>query len=84
MKGTFVRVVNEDLSAEIKNICVPTLIFWGEDDKDTPVSMARRFHRYVKGSRLIIYKNSGHFCYLDNLDDFVYSLYDFLMEDIKI
>ena len=78
MKATFVRVVNEDLSELLTNIQVPTLIVWGEKDKDTPVWMAHRFHKAIKGSRLIVYKDSGHFSYLDNLDDFVYSLYNFL------
>ena len=80
MKETFVRVVNEDLFLELANINIPTLIVWGEKDLDTPLYMAHKFNKKIAGSELVVYKDSGHFSYLDNLDDFVYILYKFLMK----
>jgi len=36
LQKTFVNITSEDLSADLKNIKVPTLIINGENDKDTP------------------------------------------------
>ena len=45
---------------KIKNIHVPTLIIWGEEDQLSDVSNAYRFQQDIKGSILMIIKKSGH------------------------
>ena len=47
LQKTFVNVVNEDLSEEIKKISCPTLIIWGEDDKETPVEFGQRMYNLI-------------------------------------
>ena len=39
MRATLVKVVNQDLRALLPRITASTLLIWGEDDKDTPVSI---------------------------------------------
>ena len=58
MKGIFVKVVNEDLTHLFKNINVPTLLIWGENDKDTPIREAKVFEKNIKDSGLVILKRS--------------------------
>ncbi len=74
MKETFVKVVNESLCAFYKKIRVPTLILWGEKDKETPLYMAKKMKRLIKGSELFIIKGAGHFSYLERPDIFVSAL----------
>ena len=75
MKQTFIKVVNEDLSKDAKLIKKPTLIVWGKNDKDTKLYMAKKLKKFIKDSEMIVFKNAGHYSYLDKLDDFVYILY---------
>jgi len=47
-------------SSNIKNIQLPTLIIWGEQDKLIPIHNAYRFHDDLPNDTLVILKNSGH------------------------
>ncbi len=65
-KNVFSRVIKEDLSGFAKKIEQETLILWGENDKDTPLYMAKKLHKYIKSSKLFVVKSAEHFSYLDN------------------
>ena len=41
MRQTFSKVVNLDLTKNLKQITRPVLLIWGKDDKDTPLYMAK-------------------------------------------
>ena len=71
MKKTFVNIVNTFLEKYVIHINVPTIIFWGAKDKDTPLYMAKCFKNLIKSCELIVVKNAGHFSYLDDLNTFV-------------
>lgn len=71
MKKTFVNIVNTFLEKYVINIIVPTIIFWGQKDKETPLYMAKRFKNLIKNSELVVIKNAGHFAYLQDLTTFV-------------
>ena len=70
MRAVFSRVVSEDLTGRLKDIKSQTLIIWGKDDKETPMYMARKLHRKISGSGLVVL-DGGHFAYLDNLSEFL-------------
>ena len=74
MKETFVKVVNENLYSHFKKIAMPTLILWGEKDKETPLYMAKKLKRIIKNSSLYVIKGTGHFSYLERPDIFVAAL----------
>lgn len=78
MKKTFVNLVNRHLEKECKNITCPTLIIVGENDKETPVYMAKKLNSLIKNSGLITFKNAGHFAYLDNFNEFIIISKNFL------
>lgn len=71
MKPVFVRIVNEDLSNIVSQIACPTLIVWGEKDQSTPLYMAKILNKKIKDSGLIIYKDAGHFSYLEHHNEFL-------------
>lgn len=65
MKSVFVRIVNTHLDDRLKSISCPVLIVWGKRDKDTPLYMARKLKRKIKGSTLI-FLEGGHFAYAED------------------
>ena len=71
MKKTFVNIVNTNLEKYAININVPTILFWGKNDKDTPFYMAKRLKKLIKNSEIVSYNNCGHFCYLEKHQNFV-------------
>lgn len=71
MRGTFVKVVNEHLDKLLPLVTRPTLIVWGERDRDTPLYMAKRMEKRIRGSALIVMKGCGHFAFLDDTVAFV-------------
>ena len=44
----------------LRDIEVPTLILWGEDDRIVPLEAAHGFHAAIRNSKLVIYPNTGH------------------------
>lgn len=65
LKETFLKVINEDLQNDAESISVDTLMLWGENDDQTPVSDAKLLHKKIRNSRLIIYPHAGHFTHID-------------------
>jgi pimeloyl-ACP methyl ester carboxylesterase len=66
MKKILVNVVNEDLSNELKNIFIPVILFWGENDTVTPLEHALRMQEYLDDVGLVKVPNAGHFSYLED------------------
>lgn len=79
MKKIFVNTINEDLSSEISNIKQPTLLIWGENDSETPLSDANMMNKLIKDSKLIIIPGAGHFVYNDAFDETIKYLNGFLL-----
>lgn len=79
MRETFLRVINEDLSADARNIAVETLLVWGKKDQDTPLKIAKKLKRLIKNSELVVYENAGHFSYLEQSNHFIDLIYEFML-----
>lgn len=78
MRETLVKIVNEDLTTNLKRINTKTLIIWGEKDKELPVKHAYLINSLIRDSKLVIIKNAGHFPYLDNITKVLSSIESFL------
>ncbi|MDR0384020.1 MAG: alpha/beta hydrolase [Christensenellaceae bacterium] len=76
-KQTFKNIINYDISKDIKQ--TPTLLICGQRDKATPVYMAKKWHKINGNSILKIYKNCGHFAYLENKERFIKDVEQFLI-----
>ena len=66
MRETLVEVVNEDLSKYAREIEEPTLLIWGEQDTEAPVSEARELEKIMMDAALIVLPGT-HYAYLENL-----------------
>ena len=65
MRETFLVTIREDLQRELPTIHQPTLLIWGEDDTETPLSDAKIFAAMIPHSKLHILKNAGHYAFID-------------------
>jgi pimeloyl-ACP methyl ester carboxylesterase len=57
---------------------MPTMIIWGEHDPLIPVAHAYSAHERIRGSRLEVFTDAGHFPYRDHPLRFVEVLVDFM------
>ena len=66
MRGTLVRLVNEDLRPILGRISSPVLLIWGEHDPETPLSDGRLLERLIPDAGLVVFEGSGHYAYLEH------------------
>ncbi len=79
MRESFVKIVNEHLEACAKKVKNPVLLVYGENDRETPLYMARRYKKLIAGSRLLVLKNAGHFAFAERVAAFNYPVREFLL-----
>jgi len=63
LQDTFVKVVNEDLKRDASKIKIPTLLIWGDQDRQTPLSDARTLQSCIQRSQLKIIEDADHFVF---------------------
>lgn len=78
MRSILVKLVNEDITALLPQIKVPTLLIWGDQDASTPLVIGEIMHKMISDSRLKVFSGSGHFPFLDNYEKVVMELDGFL------
>lgn len=78
VRETFKKVINHDLTQNLKDITCPTLLIWGENDIDTPVYMAKIMEKHIKDSGLVILKDAKHFSYVDKVNEYNVIVNNFL------
>lgn len=78
LRATFVKIVNEDLSARLPLISAPTLIVWGGRDAETPPWMGRQMATSIPGADLVILPRAGHYSFLDERKQFEERVLGFL------
>ncbi|MBR4800180.1 MAG: alpha/beta hydrolase [Clostridia bacterium] len=79
MRETFKNVVNYFQDGQLEYIVCPTAIFWGKNDKETPLYMAKRLKKRIKNSQLFLL-DGGHFAYMDDFFRFFAVFSAFLKE----
>lgn len=83
MRATFVKVVNEDLTALLPSIQSPTQLIWGSHDTETPLAMARRMARLIPHASLAVISGAGHYPFLDEFGKFRLLVGRFLRDDTE-
>lgn len=71
LRDTMIKVVSEDLLSYAARVAVPTLLFWGDQDQDTPLWQGQLLEKTIPDAGLIIHQGAGHYSYLDALSDTV-------------
>lgn len=78
MKETFKKVIAEDLTSNLSQIKIPTLIVWGKYDKLVPVETSYSINEKIQGSKLKIFENIGHNPHLECPEKLVDEIVDFI------
>jgi len=68
----------ERLDDVIGGITSPTLIVWGEQDEMIPLSVGQHLHQLIPGSRLEVIPECGHLPALEQPEEFVRRVLEFL------
>jgi pimeloyl-ACP methyl ester carboxylesterase len=63
-------LADEDTTALLRTIDVPTLLVWGEDDRRSPTSVAEQFRESIAGAELTVLPNAGHVSNMEQPDAF--------------
>ena len=72
----------ERISRDAHLISQPTLLLWGENDREIPISDAERLHEEIPGSRLIVFLNCGHLPHEEYPEEFVKVVTGFCKEGL--
>lgn len=69
MRATFVNIVNEDMRPYALQVRPPALLFWGDQDEDTPLWMGQALEAAIPDAGLVVWRGAGHYSYLDRPAD---------------
>lgn len=81
MRETFVKVVGEDLRPYAQRVQPSTLLFWGDKDEDTPLWQGQELEKLIPDAGLIVYEGTGHYSYLERLNETVKTLDYFFRQE---
>ena len=68
-RGTLIKAVNEDLSANARKIKCPVFLIYGQKDTAVPVEEAKRLKVLIKDCGLYIFEDGTHYAYLEKLEE---------------
>jgi len=71
LRESFREIVTQDIRESAKKIKIPTLIIWGENDKDVPLSSAKILKKIIPNSTLRIVWRATHHPHLEKPDKFI-------------
>jgi pimeloyl-ACP methyl ester carboxylesterase len=83
MRGTLVRIVNEDISALLPKLKLPVLLIWGDKDTETPIADGRLMERLIPDAGLVVFEGAGHYAYLEQAARFCRIVEVFLRDDVQ-
>ncbi len=78
LKESFKKIVTQDIRENAKKIKIPTLIVWGENDKDVPLSSAKTLKAIIPNSILRIVWRATHHPHLEKPDKFIEIIEEFI------
>lgn len=79
MRQTLRNVINEDLTKHLSKIQNETLIIWGENDLDTPLSDGKKMNSLIENSGIVVLKDASHYSFIDKSFEFNKILGNFLV-----
>ena len=79
MKESFKKIISVDLTDRLSKIENQTLIISGLKDKETPPKTAKIINKKIKNSTLYFIGNGGHFCFVDEPNEFNAVVKEFLL-----
>ena len=81
MRKILVEHVNLDITSDVKKITCPTLLVWGTLDSEVPLTEAYELEKLISDSAVIEYKGCTHYAYLENLNQTVNIIKNFVGDE---
>lgn len=78
LKQVFKNIISEDLVVYAKNVKVPVLLVWGENDKVVPVSDMKKIVKIIPHATFSVVKDAGHKLPYEKPEAFVKAIRQFL------
>src|SRR5581483_4570551 len=78
LEETFKITVRQDVQADAAKVNLPTLLIYARDDKAVPLSDGQRYNELIKDSKLEVIDNAGHFVHLDQTEQVLKLIQEFL------
>ena len=60
LRPILVKAVTEDLSTPARAVCAPSLLIYGDRDRETPPELGKRFHALMPHARLVVLRGFDH------------------------
>jgi pimeloyl-ACP methyl ester carboxylesterase len=79
LRETFIKVIEEDLQDSAKQLALPTLLVWGENDSETPIEDCRIFSKSIKGSQTFVISGAGHFVHQEKTTEVAEAIRKFIV-----
>jgi pimeloyl-ACP methyl ester carboxylesterase len=83
MRGTLVRIVNEDLRTVLPHLNLPVLLIWGDKDTETPIADGQLMELLIPDAGLVVFEGAGHYAYLEQAARFCTIVEVFLRADVN-
>ncbi len=80
MRESLKQVIDQDLQAWAARIPAPTLLLWGDQDQDTPLSDGVRLEQLIPDAGLVVFSGAGHYSYLERAADAAVIINKFLSD----
>ncbi len=81
LRGSFSKIVRQDLRPLLPGISQPTLLVWGEKDSATPLWMGEAMAADMPQATLLVYQGDDHWAYQNQPARFCNAVEAFLEED---
>ncbi|MEO8899091.1 MAG: alpha/beta hydrolase [Candidatus Dormibacter sp.] len=81
LRASMVRLVNADLRPQLASLQAPTLLIWGDRDRETPPGDGRTMEQLIPDAGLVMFEGAGHFAYAEQPDRFCHIVDVFLRGD---
>ena len=78
LKKTFLKMISENLSESAQKITIPTLLIWGENDTETPLSDGKQLSQLIHHSTLEVIRGAGHFVHKEKSREVATLVQEFL------
>lgn len=78
LKQVFKNIISEDLVSYAKNVKIPVLLVWGENDRVVPVSDMKKIVKIIPHATFLIVKDAGHKLPYEKPEAFVKAIKQFL------
>jgi pimeloyl-ACP methyl ester carboxylesterase len=82
MRKILVNIINYNYLPYLEKVKTSTILIWGSEDNEVPLSEAKYIENVIPDCGLIVYEGCTHYAYLERLDQTVNILNEFL-KDVK-